>query len=94
MDSDFLADSEKKLLTKRNIITLLLIGIILLAVPAGVRLVEQQQKGKIFASEDPIKFTGNVTCDQDSNDCTTEDPNIQLELNSPLGQPEAPEEEY
>lgn len=82
------AESENKLLTRKNIITFLLVGIMLLVIPVGVQLIQQQQTLKSkAASEASINFSGEgVECDEAGN-CTTTSDTIQIELNSPFGPP-------
>jgi len=81
--------SERKFLSKRNIITFLIIGILLLAIPVGVKLVQEQQLLKSKATGTEIQFVpdDNVSCDSGGN-CATTDPTVQIELRSPLGPPQ------
>jgi hypothetical protein len=69
------------LLTKRNIITLLVVLIILLIIPLGVKLVQQQQQLRSkAASQASITFSGpNVSSDK----TTTTSPEVQVELRAP-----------
>lgn len=83
---DFNFPSEEKLLSKKNLISLLLLAILILAIPLGVRLARQQQILKSRAVADPIKFTGSgVDCSK--QECVTTSPTINIELTSPLGPP-------
>lgn len=79
------------LLTKRNIIALIIFVILLVAIPLGVYLA---QKTQIFkpratvgeASPAPeIKFrqNANVACDSSGNNCTTTSDTVEIELNAP-----------
>lgn len=74
-------ETEVKFLTKKNIITLLLVLIMLLVIPAGVKLATQQQVLKSRAAEgEEITFTGpNVSEDK----TTTTSPEVEVELRSP-----------
>lgn len=80
---------NSNLLNKKNIIILLLIGIMVLVIPVAVSLVQQQQRLESKATVEPITFTagGNVGTDTKGNQ-TTSNPVVQVELNSPLGPPE------
>ncbi|RJP45831.1 MAG: hypothetical protein C4584_02775 [Armatimonadetes bacterium] len=85
--------SEK--LTKKNVITLLVIGITLMVIPFSVKLAQEQQFLKSFASQQgEIKFSGEgVDCKNEgqgqgqgqTNNCTTTNTKIEIELVSPLG---------
>lgn len=49
-------DQLKELATKKNIASLLVIGILILAIPLGVRLIRYQQLVSIFAAEPSVNF--------------------------------------
>lgn len=49
-------DQLKELATKKNIASLLVIGILVLAIPLGVRLIRYQQLVGIFAAEPSVNF--------------------------------------
>ncbi len=84
MDSNF--QSEEKLLSKKNLISLLLLAILIVGIPLGVRLAQRQQQLKSQAAGDPIKFSGTgVDCSK--TECITTSPTIDIELISPLGPP-------
>lgn len=81
------------LLTKRNIIALIIAAVLLIAIPLGLYLAQQTQIFKPRASETPpagppaIKVTGTgVTCTGDS--CKATGDSVDLELTSPLGPPQ------
>lgn len=77
-------ETNTSILNKKNIITLLIVGIMLLVIPAGVRLMSEQQLFKSKAAADPITFTGpNVSSDKKTTTSTT----VTVELRSPLGLP-------
>lgn len=85
--ANFFSDqTENKLLTRKNVITALLIGILLLAVPFTVKLVQTQVQLKSKASaEPPIKFITSDTLNYDSQkkEYTTTSPTFDLELRTP-----------
>lgn len=80
----------RALLTKKNIISFLVIAILLLAIPFTMKLIQQRQNLQSKASTaDPINFTGpNVSQDANGGLVTT-DATVQVELRSPLGPPAA-----
>lgn len=68
---------------KKNLITLVLIGILLLAIPVGINLLKQQQIIQSRATGDEIKFSGtSVKCS--GGDCTTTSPTVQVDLTPPV----------
>ncbi len=79
---------------KKNFITLLLLGILILAVPLGINLVRQTQIFKSRAGGEPIviKETTGVFQKPKAGGGTEwvvkKDAKVSLELNSPLGQAE------
>lgn len=85
-------EDANKLLTKRNIIALVVLVLMVAAIPVGVYLAKQQQQLKSRADQGvtgtPIRFvTGsNLTCDSSGN-CSTTSDTFELDLNSPLGPP-------
>lgn len=81
--------TENKILSKKNITTFLIIGILVLVIPFTVKLVERQQTLKSRAAgENAITFVpgDNIECDASGN-CTTTDSTVELELKSPIGPP-------
>ena len=87
---DFSSFDTDKLLSKKNIITYLILAIIILGIPIGVRLAQQQTQLKSLAAEAKIEFSGEgVKCDPNaaSNEvgCTTTSDTIRIELTSPFG---------
>lgn len=69
--------------SKKNLMTLVLIGILLLAIPVGITLLKQQQVIKSRATGDEIRFSGaNVKCT--GGNCITTSPDVQIELTSPV----------
>lgn len=74
-------ETDNKLLTKKNIISLLIICIILLIIPVGVKLAQQQQQLRLRAAN-PVEiiFSGdNVSADKK----TTTSPEVEVELRAP-----------
>ncbi len=77
-------ETNASILTKKNIIAILIIGIILLIIPVGVKLVSERQLLRSRAAADPITFTGpDVSSDKTTTNSTT----VTVELRSPLGPP-------
>jgi len=75
---------NKSILNKKNIISLLIIGIMVLVIPAGVRMVGEQQLLRSKAAAEPITFTGNsVSPDKRTTSSTF----LTVELRSPMGPP-------
>lgn len=75
------------LFSKKNIITFLLIGILLAAIPVAVRLAQQQQQLKSRAGGGPdVTFVTNDKVKVDSGgNFTTTTPDIQVQVTSPFG---------
>ncbi len=72
---------------KKNLVGLLILGLLILGIPLGVSLVRLQQIIKSRATADPIVFTGpNVRQKADGTWVATK-PQIQLQITSPLGNP-------
>lgn len=72
---------------KKKIFASLALGVLVLAIPFGVRLIQQQQELRSMAGgETPIEFVKdkNVTCDAQGN-CTTTSQTVQVNLRSRLG---------
>lgn len=83
--SDFL-DFFKQ---KKNLVNLLLLGILVLALPLGVNLIRQQQIIKSRAAVAAITFKGS-NVEQKNGSMVALKPQISLELTSPLGPPGIP----
>jgi|Napbiome12C3dose_1001474.scaffolds.fasta_scaffold00001_132 hypothetical protein len=79
---------------KKNLITLLLLGILILAVPIGINLIKQQQIFKSRAANPPIviKETKGVFQRLKAGGgyewVMEKDAKVSLELTSPLGSPD------
>lgn len=74
------------LFSKRNIISFLVIGIMLAAIPVAVRLVKEQQQLKSkAASTAGIIFTGDKVKQDSSGNYTTTSPDLQIKVTSPFG---------
>src|SRR3990172_4405966 len=74
---------------KKNLINLLLLGILVLALPLGVDLIRQQQIIKSRALAEPIVFAGD-NVEQKDGKWIAKAPQISLEITSPLGPPASP----
>lgn len=81
-----------KLLTKKNVIALIILALLAVAIPLGVYLAQKTQIFKPRAVDGPagspapgIKFkTGNgVSCDANGTNCTTTSNEVEIELTSP-----------
>ncbi len=84
---DVQLEEPTSLLNKKNIFTFLIIGILLLVIPVGVKLVQEQQLLKSKAAVDPIVFTGPNVSKNAAGEYVAKDPTVQVELRSPLGPP-------
>lgn len=80
------------LLTKRNIIALIIFALLLIAIPLGVYLAQKTQifkpratglGGASPAPEIKFKQNANVNCDAQGNNCTTTSNNVEIELTAP-----------
>ncbi|MBU1032219.1 hypothetical protein KKE03_04865 [Patescibacteria group bacterium] len=72
--------------TKKNLTSLLLLGILILGLPIGIELLKQQQIIKSGAeTQDPIQFIKSDTEFESSGAWVTTDPNITFNITSPLG---------
>ncbi|MBI4037398.1 hypothetical protein HY385_03165 [Candidatus Daviesbacteria bacterium] len=79
--------SEEKLLSRKNILSVLMVLVLLLVIPFGVNLIQKQQIFKGKAAVVPITFTGtDVKCDAQGN-CSTTTGMVSADLRSPLGPP-------
>lgn len=84
--------SDNQLLTKKNLLTLLLLAVLMVAIPLGVKLAQQTQVFKSRAAlAPPIQFQGagganTVTCT--GNSCVTTSPAIDIQITSPIGPPQ------
>ncbi|MBI2017819.1 hypothetical protein HYS92_02105 [Candidatus Daviesbacteria bacterium] len=86
MDYDFISSSEEKLTSKKNIATFLILAIITLAIPLGVRMVQTQQailKSKAAGTE--MAFPDLKQNNEGNFESTTG--SVKVQLNSPLGPP-------
>lgn len=78
--------SDNKLLTKKNIINLLLLAVIILAIPVAVKLVQTQQQLQSQATT--VGGFSFPELRQDSaGNYVTNTPNVKVQLNSPFGPP-------
>lgn len=77
-------------LSKKNLIQLLILAVLILAIPIGVHLIQTQQILKSKASgQEKIEFVGSgvVGGRCSGNNCETKDPAVDIEVTSPLGPP-------
>lgn len=89
------SSSGKGWRSRRNIISFLLIGILMLAIPFGVRLVEQRQQVRskaTLSNEDAIKFSGSganctTSAGGDQPSCAATANTLDIDLTSPFGPP-------
>lgn len=78
--------SSDKLFTKKNIISYLILAIMVVGIPFGVKLVQTQQQLKSQAAADPITFRGTgVSCPTVGGECSATEPQIEVVLESPFG---------
>ena len=84
MDNYF--PTEEKLFSKKNIITYLILAIIVLAIPVGVRIVETQRALQSKATGNEITFPDLTRVDSAGNPITTTT-QIKIKLDSPFGPP-------
>lgn len=86
MDYDFVNNSGDSFFSKKNIVTYLILAIITLAIPVGVRMVQTQQailKSRAAGTE--VSFPD---LRQNANgDYVSQSPNIKVQLTSPFGPP-------
>lgn len=83
------SDFGEKFFSRKNIITFLLVGISLLVIPVGVKLVQEQQVLKSKATGNEVVFVpkeGVVECSK-SGECVTKDIKVEVNLTSPFGEP-------
>lgn len=84
MDYDFI-NQEKKLLTKKNIVTFLILAILMAGIPLGVKLVQEQTLLKSRAVGGGVSFRGTgVTCPP-TGECESTEPQVEVVLDSPFG---------
>lgn len=85
---DYFKDETRNLFhNKKNVINLLILGILILGIPLGVNLVRTQQIIKSRAAVDPITFTGPNVRQKGNGAWVATKPQIELQLTSPLGPP-------
>lgn len=86
MDYEFINNTENKLFSKKNIISFLVLAIVVLAIPLGVKLLLTQQailKSRAAGTE--VTFP---ELRQNANgDYVSQSENIKVQLNSPFGPP-------
>lgn len=81
------SSSDNHWFSKKNIITYLILAILVLAIPLGVKLVQTQQQLKSKAALETVTFRGEgVNCPA-TGECTATQPQIEVVLDSPFGPP-------
>lgn len=86
MDYNF-QQSEGKLFSKRNLISYLILLILILAIPLGLRLVQTQQKLASRAAGGEVTFRGEGVDCPVTGECTATRSQIEVVLDSPFGPP-------
>ena len=80
--------TQNNLFSKKNIITYLLLAVVVLAIPVGIRLVQTQQLLKSRAATgNEVTFPG-LNQDAQGNYVTTDPQKVDIRLESPFGPPE------
>lgn len=74
---------------KKNVVSVLILGILVLALPIGITLIRQQQIIKSQAAVDPIVFSGDGVTKNNNNWVSTKQ-QVTIKLTSPLGPPPTP----
>ncbi len=72
---------------RKNLISVLLLGILILALPLGIRQLQMQQIIKSRAATDPVVFTGPNVKQKGNGVWVATKPKISLQITSPLGPP-------
>ncbi|MDD2823334.1 MAG: hypothetical protein PHQ59_04630 [Candidatus Daviesbacteria bacterium] len=83
-------DSLNYLLTKKNITSAIILGLIALSIPIGVYLVQQTQLFKPKAAGETIEISGSGVFDCIASGCKTTDPKVNITFHSPYGPYGAP----
>lgn len=86
MDYDFINNSGEKLTSKKNILTFLVLAIITLSIPLGVRMVQTQQ-ALIKSRAAGTEVTFPELRQNANGDYVSQSENIKVQLNSPFGPP-------
>lgn len=74
---------------RKNLVSLLILGILVLALPIGITLLRQQQILRSKAAGEPITFSGAGVTQKNGNWVSTT-PQVTIKLTSPLGPPGIP----
>lgn len=86
-------EQTNQIFTKKNILSFLVIGILLLSIPFGVKLALEQTQLRSKAANTEITFvpgdTVKCTTTNSVETCTTTSDTVPIELRSPLGPPGA-----
>lgn len=76
---------------KKSLATLLILGILVLAIPLSINLLRQQQIIRSRATQDPIVFVAGPNVSQKTDGSwVTKSTTVSLQLTSPLGPPGSP----
>ncbi len=78
--------SQTKFFSRKNVISLLLVGILLLVIPASVKFLQEAQILKSRAGAEPITIVvpqSNIVCDTDQKDCVASTNSFLVEFRSP-----------
>lgn len=70
---------------KKNLVSILILGILILALPLGRDLIRRQQIIKSRATEDPIVFVADDNVSQKDGKWIAKKPQVSLRITSPLG---------
>lgn len=79
--------TQENLFTKKNIITFLILAIIAVAIPVGIRLVQTQQLLRSQAAPGNEVTFPNLRQDAQGNYVTTDPQKVDVRLESPFGPP-------
>lgn len=79
--------TEEGLFSKKNIITMLVIGIAVLIIPAAYRLLQEAQIFQSRAAGEVVTFVGDNISKDSAGNITTTTSTVGIELRSPLGPP-------
>lgn len=83
----FKSSAKALLFNKKNLINLLVLSILILAIPVGLRILQERQIIKSRAVADPVVPTGKDVSKKQDGKWTSKQAKVTLELTSPLGPP-------
>ncbi len=70
---------------RKNLVSLLILGILILGIPLGINLLRTQQIIKSRAAADPVVFTGTNVTHKSDGSWVTKIATVSVALTSPLG---------